>query len=59
MSILHQSISNDGLLRHVLAKDKDKVTDLSDSRQGAGTSCNSKFKLTELKDLYPKSVEKL
>ena len=52
-------ISNDGLLRHVPAKGKDKATDLSDSRQGMGISCNSKFKLRKLKDMYVKSEEKL
>ena len=59
-------ISKKGLLKHVPKKHKDKATDLSNSRQGTGTSCQSKqniteqnIKITELKDMYVKSTEKL
>ena len=52
-------ISKEALLRHVRTKHKDKATDLSDSRQGTRTSCQLKLKITELKDMYVKSAEKL
>ena len=34
------------------AKYKDKVLDVSDSNQNVETTCNSKLKLTGLKDIY-------
>ena len=52
-------ISKESLSRHIRTKHKDKATDLSDSRQGTGTSCQSKFKITKLKNMYVKSAEKL
>ena len=52
-------ISKEALLRHVRTKHKDKATDLSDSRQGTRTPCQLKLKITELKDMYVKSAEKL
>lgn len=46
-------ISKIGLssLRDICVKYKDKVSDASDSNQNAETMCNSKLKLTELKDI--------
>ena len=38
-------------LRHVLAKYEDEVPDVSGSNQNIETSCKSKLKFTELKDL--------
>ena len=52
-------ISKEGLLRHVWAKHKNKATDSSDARQGTETSCQSKLEISELKDMYVKSAEKL
>lgn len=46
-------------LRHVLAKYKDRVSDVSDSNQNIGELCNTKLKLPEFKDLCIKSTEKL
>ena len=53
------SISKEGLLRHIQAKHKDKATDLSNSRQGTETSCQSKLRVIELKDMFVKSAKKL
>lgn len=62
-SVLYQiiCISKAGVasLRHVLAKYKDRVSDVSDSNQNIGELCNTKLKLPELKDLCIKSTEKL
>ena len=62
-SVLYQPIciSKAGLvsLRHVLAKYKDRVPDVSDSNQNIGELCNTKLKLPESKDLCIKSTEKL
>ena len=37
---------------------KKKVPDVSDSSQNVETTCNSKLKFTELKDLFIKRVQK-
>ena len=62
-SVLYQIIyiSKAGVasLRHVLAKYKDRVSDVSDSNQNIGELCNTKLKLPEFKDLCIKSTEKL
>ena len=52
-------ISKEGLLRHIRAKHKDTATDFSDAKQETGTSFQCKLKITELKDMYLKSAEKL
>ena len=52
-------ISRKGLLRHVQEKHNDKATELADSRQGTGTSCQLKPMITDMKDMYEKSTEKL
>ena len=58
---MHQSIctSKAGLtsLRHVWAKYKDEVSDVSGSDQNIEASSNSKLKLTEGKDLPFKKTE--
>ena len=63
MTVLLQSmaISKAGLpnLDNPGTKYKDKVPNVSDSNQNIETSCKSKLKLSELKDLYIKSSEKL
>ena len=43
----------------VWLKYKNKVPDMSDTNQNIGTSCKSKLKLTELKDLCNKGAKKL
>ena len=62
-SVLYQimCISKAGVasLRYVLAKYKDRVSDVSDSNQNIGELCNTKLKLPEFKDLCIKSTEKL
>ena len=62
ISVLHQSmcISKAGLssLNDGWAKYKQKVTDMSDSNQNFETTCNSKPKFPELKDLFIKRVQK-
>lgn len=62
-SVLYQTIciSKAGVasLRHVLAKYKDRVSDVSDSNQNIGELCNTKLKLPEFKDLCIKSTERL
>ena len=40
------------------AKYKEKVPDVSDSNQNVETTCNSKLRFTELKDLFIKRVQK-
>ena len=45
--------------RYIKAIYKDAVPDISYSNQNTETSCKSKLKLLELKDLYIKSSEKL
>ena len=40
------------------AKYKEKVPDVSDPNQNVETKCNSKLRLTELKDLFIKKVQK-
>ena len=50
----------DVLLRHAREKHKNEETDLSDSRRGTtNTLWNSKFKKTELINIYVKNEEKL
>ena len=44
---------------YVWEKGKDEVPDVSGSSQNFERPCNTKLKLTELKDLYFKSTEKL
>ena len=39
-------------------KCKEKVPDVSDPNQNVETTCNSKLKFTELKDLFIKRVQK-
>lgn len=62
-SVLYQiiciSMAGVASLRHVLAKYKDRVSDVSDSNQNIGELCNTKLKLPEFKDLCIKSTEKL
>ena len=62
MSVLHQrmfifkvclSSLSDGLVKY-----KEKNPDVSDSTQNVETTCNSKLKFTELKDLFIKRVQK-
>ena len=52
-------ITNESLPRHVRANHKNKAADLLDSRQGTRVSCNSKLKITKLKDMYVTDWEKL
>ena len=63
LSILHQSmcIVKTGLssLSDGWAKYKEKVPDVSDSNQNVETTCNSKLKFIELKDLFIKKVQKM
>ena len=40
------------------AKYKEKVPDMSDPNQNVETTCNSKLKFTELKDLFIERVQK-
>ena len=58
MPVLHQAMctskADHSSLRHVWAKYKDKVPDVSESSQNIETPCKSKLKLTELKDLFSK-----
>ena len=62
MSVLHQSmcICKAGLssLSGDLGKYKEKLPDVSDPNQNVETTCNSKLKFTELKDLFIKRVQK-
>ena len=62
MLVLHQSmcIFKDGLscLNDGQAKYKEKVPDVSDPKQNVETTCNSKLKFAEPKDLFIKSVQK-
>ena len=44
--------------RHVRAKFKDKLPDVSDSNQNIETSSKSKLKLSELRHLYIKIKKK-
>ena len=62
LPILHKSICifmaglsslSDGWIKY-----KEKVLDVSDSNQNVKTTCNSKLKFTELKDLFIKRVQK-
>ena len=41
------------------AKYKKKVPDVSDSNQNVETTCNSKLKFIELKDLFIKRVQNI
>ena len=63
MSVLHQSMCTfkAGLssLYDGWAKYQEKVPDMSDPNQNVETTCNSKLKFTELKDLFIKSVRKI
>ena len=45
-------------LSDVWAKYKEKVPDMSDSSQNLETTCNSKLKFAELKDLFIKRIQK-
>ena len=47
------SSSSDGLARY-----KEKAPDVLDSNQNVETTCNSKLKFTERKDLFIKRVKK-
>ena len=62
MSVLHQSMSilkaGLSILIDNWAKYKQKVPDMSDSNQNVETTCNSKFRFTELKDLLIQRVQK-
>ena len=62
MPALHQSrcIFKAGLssLSDGWAKDKEKVSDVSDPNQNVERTCNSKLKITELKYLFIKRVQK-
>ena len=62
MPALHQSrcIFKAGLsgLSNGWAKDKEKVSDVSDANQNVEKTCNSKLKFTELKYLFIKRVQK-
>ena len=63
MSVLHQSmcIFKVGLsnLSDGWAKYKEKVPDVPDPNQNVETTCNSKLKFLELKDLFIKRVQKI
>ena len=63
LSVLHQSICifKAGLsgLSDVKAKYKGKIPDMSDFNQNVETTCNSKLKFVELKDLFIKRVQKI
>ena len=41
------------------AKYKEKVSDVSDSNQNVQTTCNSKLKFIEIKDLFIKGWQKV
>ena len=62
MSVLHQMMcmfeADLSRLSDGGAKHKEKVPDVSDPNQNIETTCNSKLKLTELKDLFIKRVQK-
>ena len=62
ISVLHQSmcILKAGLssLSDGWEKYKEKVPDMSDSNQNLETTCNSKLKFAEFKDLFIKKVQK-
>ena len=62
MSVMHQGmyIFKTGLssLYDGWAKYKEKIPDMSDPNQNVETTCNSKLKFTELKDLFIKRVQK-
>ena len=62
ISVLHQSmcILKAGLSRlsDGWEKYKEKVPDMSDSNQNLETTCNSKLKFAEFKDLFIKKVQK-
>ena len=63
LSVLHQSICifKAGLsgLSDDKAKYKGKIPDMSDFNQNVETTCNSKLKFVELKDLFIKRVQKI
>ena len=62
LSLLHQiMVSLDGLssLSYDRAKSKEKVPDVSDSKQNVETTFSSKFQFIEHKDLFIKMVQKI
>ena len=56
---LKAHISNNGLTRDAWAKHKDEIPDVPYSNHNIGTSWNSKFKLTEHKEVYFKITTKI
>ena len=62
MSFLHQIvcvfIAGLSSLSDAWGKYKEKVPDVSDSKQDVETTCNFKLKFTELKDLFTIKVQK-
>ena len=62
ISLLHQGLCTSktslSSLSDGWAKHKEKVPDVSDSNENVKTTCNSKLKFTELKDLFNKRVQK-
>ena len=61
MSLLHQGMciykAGISILSDDWSKYKEKVPDMSGLNQNIETTCNSKFKFTEIKDLLIKKVQ--
>ena len=61
MPVVYHSmyISKNDLSRHIPVKREDKVADVSGSTQNIGISGKAKLRLTKLKDMHIKSIEKI